>query len=395
LIDKNSDGGAILILPPWYPAAEGQYGGIFIRTQALALSRRRDVVVLYIRLRALRDIRKRKIPLLPRLRIKTRGRLREIALEIVNLFPGILPLRSIYLTTLYRALFELLVRPFSRITSIHAHAINDAGFAARRLAGRGIPYYITEHSSSYMDDKHFDPLLRIRMRRCAKEAKAILAVSRALGDKIGEKLGISTTDIQVIPNMVDPVFFSFVTRKIAFDAPKLLAVCNLVPVKGLEYLIDAVALLVPEFPGIVLRIAGKGHLQNSLECRARALGISLRVIFEGAVPRGQVRDLMLASDILVVSSFTETFGVVLIEAMATGMPVVATRCGGPDDIVRPEDGELVAPGSAEALAEGIRHVISRYESFRADDIRRRCIDFFGEEHTVDSLLALYDREERL
>lgn len=380
---------AILILPPWYPTSPDQYGGIFIKEQAEALARSRRVVVLYIRLARPRDLMERPARLLPRLRIRTRSRLREVSLEIANPFPGLLPLRALFLNFLYRALYLLLVLPEARIQAIHAHSIQDQGFAAERLTGGRIPFFLTEHSSRYLSRQAFAPLARYRTRRCALRASGLFAVSPALAAGMAEKLGIKKETISIIPNIVNTVFFGFCPRRNTLEAPRLCAVCNLVPVKALDVLLKALSLLVPDFPGLRLRVAGSGVLRAALAAQIEADRLGGVVRLEGPMSREEVRDLLRESDILVLPSLAETFGVVLIEALATGMPVVATRCGGPEGIVGPGDGLLVEAGDPRALADGIRELMRAYGTIDQAAVRRRCVQRFGADAITAALESYY------
>ena len=106
------------------------------------------------------------------------------------------------------------------------------------------------------------------------------------------------------------------------------------------------------------------------------------------------RDGVLAAmsecDALVVASRFETFSVVLIEALALGKPVIATRCGGPESIVSPQDGLLVDPGSVEAMASALSELHSSSFNFEPEGIRARCIARFGRAALTTRLMKIYD-----
>jgi glycosyltransferase involved in cell wall biosynthesis len=100
---------------------------------------------------------------------------------------------------------------------------------------------------------------------------------------------------------------------------------------------------------------------------------------------------MLAADAFVLSSRVETFGVVVVEALATGMPVIATRSGGPECIVTLDDGLLVGVGDVEGLGEAmvrLRDTVSRYD---ASDLKARCATRFGEAAFVSAVEGVYER----
>lgn len=175
---------------------------------------------------------------------------------------------------------------------------------------------------------------------------------------------------------------------------RLLMVSRLKPHKGVHLAIEALARLPDE--QYTLQIVGDGppEYEKYLRERARALGVSHRVVFRGAVPPDQVASVYRSSDLFLLPSYEEAFGIVLLEAMAAGVPVVASRVGGIPDVV--EDGvsgKLVPPGDPEALARAI------WES-SADPGQRKLRTATAREHAARFSLeqgigALTDRYEQL
>jgi glycosyltransferase involved in cell wall biosynthesis len=143
------------------------------------------------------------------------------------------------------------------------------------------------------------------------------------------------------------------------------------PRMGIEELLRAVSLL--EAPGIDLAIAGGGPLEPELRQLARALGIDGRVRFLGKVAESHLRDLYRAADLFVLPTVAyEGFGMVTVEALASGTPVVGTPVGATPELLTPLDARLVAPGSdAPSLAAAIREALN----FVDDDFRAKCRDY--------------------
>ncbi|MEY4070850.1 MAG: hypothetical protein RL721_1464 [Candidatus Eisenbacteria bacterium] len=115
---------------------------------------------------------------------------------------------------------------------------------------------------------------------------------------------------------------------------------------------------------------GSGPSEAALRALAERLGIAARVEWRAARGREAVREVLRANDVLVSASRHESFGLTLVEALACARPVIATRCGGPEDIVRPEDGMLVPVGDVAALAAAIGAVARGERGFDPGALRR-------------------------
>ena len=106
-------------------------------------------------------------------------------------------------------------------------------------------------------------------------------------------------------------------------------------------------------------------------------------------PHEQIAGFMAEADLLILPSYYDSFGIVLAEAMACGLPVVATRCGGLEELVDEGSGELVAVGDAEALAAGILAAIAKYDHYSRLGIRRRAESRWDYRRIADHIYALY------
>lgn len=184
----------------------------------------------------------------------------------------------------------------------------------------------------------------------------------------------------------------FPTDKLGEDMEqqvKALWVGHLVDVKRVDRLLDAFAIALRRRPALSLRLVGGGELETQLRQRARALGLGRAVTFVPSQSRGGIRREMAAADFLVISSETETFGVVGVEAMAMGLPVLATDCGGPADYVTaPGYGELVG-NTAEDLAIGLQRMVDRLASFDKAAIRRHAVEHFDFDLVAGRLSDIY------
>jgi len=293
---------------------------------------------------------------------------------------------------LRRAALELhRAEPFDLI---HAHFIYPEGVIASRLGAElGIPVVSSEHAMwRPWLDRH--AAVRRQVERALPRIARITAVSEALRRSIIELFG-EAVPVDIIPNVVDERTFIAPRDDEPRDPDHLLFVGLIRHVKGLDVLVRALGHLLPDRPGLHLSVAGgafyRAYERDAAEVHAlaKALGVHERVHFLGEVAPGGVATLMRRSALLVVPSRRETFSLVSAEALASGTPVVATRCGGPEEIVTPETGELADVDDPAALALAIEAALAR--SYDRARLRAHAIERFGTAAAAGRLARLYGR----
>ena len=271
---------------------------------------------------------------------------------------------------------------------IDAHYFYPDGVAAALLGRRyRKPVVITARGSDINLIAHY-AIPRRQIAWAAREAAAVIAVSEALKDRMID-LGIDPDRIFVLRNGVDlEAFRPKATSSAASRAeggPILLSVGNLVAGKGHDLAIRALTLL----EGAELRIAGDGPLLDSLRSLARSLSVAQRVRFLGRVPHERLPEVYGRADALILASAREGWPNVLLEAMACGTPVVATRVGGIPEIVKAEAaGVLVEDRSPDAIASAVKGLLAA-PPFRA--ATRAYAEQFGWQETIDAQRRLYLR----
>jgi len=174
------------------------------------------------------------------------------------------------------------------------------------------------------------------------------------------------------------------------DAFVCLTVGRLVPIKGHRYLIDAVGRTRDRVSGLVVLFAGDGPLRSQLERHAAAVGVGDRVRFLGM--REDVPELLSCSDLFVLPSLNEGLGLVLVEAMAMGVPCVATDVGGVPEVVVERTGVLVPPRDPRALADAVVSLVDDPGRAREMGARGkvRAGEVFSIQRTVERTEALYE-----
>jgi glycosyltransferase involved in cell wall biosynthesis len=279
---------------------------------------------------------------------------------------------------------------------IHAQSGRWAGAAAARIGTAfSRPYVLTEHFAGFHRGTIFPwrwPLIKEGYR----QASGLAAVSHALKNTlIGHGLA-SASNIEVHPNLAPTSLFSRPPSGRSSPPPfRFVTVGHLRPPKNVEGLLRAFASMAAGDSTVELLIVGDGPERNALEKRARQLGIANQVVFRGRLDREEVRTALWAAHAFVLPSHYETFGVVLLEAMATGLPVVATACGGPEDVVTPNTGLLVPTGDTAALANALHRMRRRASSFDAAAIRNYVLEHYGPEPFVRRTRLLYRRVHSL
>lgn len=277
--------------------------------------------------------------------------------------------------TLCRKAVERYVRRFGKPDVLHAHCCKSAGLAARELSqSLGIPYYISEHLSSGLFERDFGKgwqrhqWLKEEMRKAYEDAACVMPVSQELVDDLAPFFG-KAYHYQHVSNIVDTDFFCAGKRRNASESAFrfcCLAVAD-IHGKGYDVLADAFRLLNAaedsrHVPAIELHIAGRGT--DSLAMKelfglvdeAQRRGSS-GVHLHGELDKAGVRDLLWQSDALVLPSRSEAQPLAVLEALATGIPVVCTESV-PASLRIPGACLVVPVGDAEALAEKMKEVMT-------------------------------------
>jgi glycosyltransferase involved in cell wall biosynthesis len=274
-----------------------------------------------------------------------------------------------------------------RFDLVHAHVYASTAAAAIATLGTGVSLVITEHTEASWQGRR----ARWISRWIYRQAKHIIAVSTPIQRRLIERDGVSPDLITVIPNAVVP---SSEVRPDAHpalsDGPLVGVVARLKPEKGVANFLKAAARVSPLFPEARFVIAGDGPLRRELGDLAEDLGLKSRVRFLGF--RSDASALMQSMDVLAVPSLTEGSPLVTLEAMAAGLPVVASAVGGiPDQIRHDKEGLLVPPGDTGALGEALLDLLRDPSRARrlGEAGRRRATSEFGHPTMVKRIEDVY------
>lgn len=377
----------ILIIPSWYPTFKGDISGSFFREQALALKKyNHNVGVIYPQIRSFRDVKgifKKPYGCY----FENDEGLNTLRWHGVNFYPKFPELARKHWLNCGVKLFKQYIKEFGKPDIIHVHSLLNAGYLALKIYKEfNVPYIVTEHSTAYARNLISKDVLD-SLDSVMENAGERLAVSREFSSLLETQ---TKKNWNYLPNIVDNSFLEE-DENLLLSEFVLINVCLLDKKKRVDVLIQAFAKALKINPNMKLKIGGDGPERLSLEKLVVDLKISNAVIFLGLLSREQVKEEMKKSSAFVLSSEYETFGVVLVEALALGKPVIATKCGGPESIINPQVGYLVEKNSVDLMADAIVKLHNNYQEFNPEKVRQYCVDHFSEKVIVNQLHQIYQK----
>lgn len=385
----------ILFITSYYPSQEAPITGIFFHEQAMALHKfgHKVGVLVTPRLNVTIDYLKREG--ISNLRATTRET-SFVDFPVYRMhwgwFPRPLPfIIAPLLASAGAKAFDSYVHEHGMPDVIHAQNIFYAGCLASNIkAVQSIPIVLTEHSSSFLENLIVFPGQGSIIKRTLKAVDVTLVVGRSLIQPL--RRYVPEQNIDVIGNIVDTDFFSPSSEPLPATPFKFLVIAQLKERrKGFDVLLQAFAKAFKGRTDVLLQIRGHGPLRPELDKLIEELGIRAQVTFLPMMLKEQLRDLIRQSHSLVSSSFIETFGVSIAEAIACGRPVVSTISGGPEDFVTERSGILVPAGNVSAFAEALQKMVTNYDHYRPEEIRTDIVARYSEAAYVKQLTAAYDK----
>ena len=265
---------------------------------------------------------------------------------------------------------------------IHAHFIYTDGVIAARLGRRyGIPVVTTEHSIWGPAFERF-PAIRRQVMGALPHIRLVTAVSEAVRASLIATVG-DRMRISILPNVVDEEAFPAPRADESWDPELILFVGQIRWVKGLDVLVRALARLRRRRPNVRLKVIGASFYPaqqadwREVQRLVRELNLETHIDFAGEASPSEVAAAMRGSALLVLPSRREALGTVILEALASGTPVVATRCGGPEEVVTPEVGRLVPPEDPDAMAVAVDEMLTLRPSFDRTSLRAYVVARYG------------------
>jgi glycosyltransferase involved in cell wall biosynthesis len=382
----------VLFIASWYPNKEHPVSGIFIERHAIAVSKYCDVAVLHIHLGSIDegiDVKEENGILVVRV-------YRKISTHPNRLMRDISNQSAQYLGILRGALmgYDIICKKFGKPDLVHCNVLLYAGFVALYLKLRyGVAYILTEHWAGYLEEdgtfKKRSSFGKAFIRAIGKNASAITTVSGKLRDAM-IACGIEN-DYLVIPNVVD------VTKtKCGKDRDFIKQILHVSllkdDIKNVSGIIEAVKNLSLMRNDFELRIVGNGPDRERLEILAEKYGLLNKTIFfEGMVQVDEVSRFFCECDFFVLNSNFETFSVVTAEALAYGKPVIATKCGGPEEFVKDSCGILIEPRDEGGLVKAMDYMLDNFSRYNSKEIREYAKDKFSSDVVGEEFFRIYEK----
>ena len=372
----------ILVIPSWYPNGEDKLMGIYHKEFCEALAKRKNIEVnmLFIERERLNNPIKylfmKKEYIIEENGYKTYVK-RMLNVERINF-----DLQMKRYTKILDKAFQKYLRVNPKPDLIQAMVTIPAGYAACKLGQKyNIPVIITEHSSHL---KEFFRGVNQKYGDYAVKHAYFTTVSQYMLEELPNHI----KGKKVIPNLVDTNIFKLARKKI--KGLHLVTVCAFRKGKRIEDLLSALKIIINEnkIKDISLTIIGDGYLCDFYQAKCRGLGLDQYVTFTGRKTKEEIAKILNENNIFAITSAKETFGIPGIEALASGMPIVATKCGGPEEYIDEDSGKLVSVGNIKEIAQAITEV---YENIDHYDIKhlRSIADQYSAKNVTDIALEIY------
>lgn len=272
---------------------------------------------------------------------------------------------------------------------IHVHVLTRMGLVAyRQKLLHGTPYIITEHWSRYLPGNDFNGCLRKSLtRKVVKNARCVTTVSNILAQAM-QNHGLKNANYQILPNVVDTNLFKPIPHH--NEVPKIVHVsCFEDKSKNISGLLVAFKIMKEKGIAYQAVLIGEGMDLELLKQKAIDMRLTDQVRFTGLLQGQELVDELATGDFFVLPSHYETGGIVLLEALACGLPVIATKVGALPEIVNDDNGVLVPANNVPALAEAMEQCCHSYGHYSSDELRKQIVERYSYEHVGELIHQLY------
>lgn len=372
----------IMVVPSWYANPRNKVHGSFFKEQFMALQKSGEKISV-----AYNEIwpitRLGRVGEKRGLSFAIEDGLRTYRYKDYNFLPKNQHMFKIFNKRMEKLYLEI-VKKEGKVDIIHAHSAFWGGISAAYVAKKyNIPFVLTEHSSLqnsiYVKESYYKYIKEVY-----DSADLLIAVGNGLKKELEN---YTDNDIKVVHNLVDFSKFKVAPSE-CHEGIKLFSLAYLVEGKGMTALIQAFNEAFKD-KKVTLRIGGDGEKREELAKLIRDLNLEKQVELLGMLSRENVVKEINNCDGFVLASEHETFGVVYVEALALGKPVLGTKNGGAEDIIKDYNGIIVENKNHQALVEGLKFFVKNIHNYDGNLIRKRCMDSYKEEVIISKIKELY------
>lgn len=293
--------------------------------------------------------------------------------------------QKMYLKKLHKA-YKDYVKKEGKPDIIHAHVTVPAGYAASKLGKKNnIPVIVTEHYSKY--DKFFTNQKLSKYGKFVLENATFSTVSNYMKNYMNKFI----SECYIIPNLVDTKIFENKKKRKLGKTFNLVSCCALREGKKIENVFSAMKILIDKgFTNIHLDVVGDGFLENYYKQECEKLNLNKYVTFLGRKTKEEISKIFLKEHTLVISSDLESFAIPGIEALASGLPVISTRCLGPEEYINSKCGVLCKVNDPKDLAKAIEKMYKNYNKYDPKYLRE-VANKFSKEEVIKTTIKIYKK----
>lgn len=370
----------IFIISRGFPTNEYKMNGIFEMDQAKALQKAGlDVVFLSVDLRSIR--RKRKFGMDSF--VKDGVKMYTFDIPLGNIPKGILYKIGIWAT---KKLYKIAVKNEGEPDLIHTFFTDQAYMVTKAFEDKDIPVIVTE-CNSHINKDNIDKKLEKAASFAYNKASKLISVSPDFNKKLKKRFGVDSSVVTVIPNLD---IFQYSPNKDNRDSKfRFVSTGRVTVEKGMEDLIDAFIKEFKDDENVTLDIFGDGNHKEALETKVRNHGLNHRIKLRGMTDRKIIAKEYQHKDVFCLYSHSETFGLAYLEALASGLPVISSKCGGPEHLIKENNGILVELNDVDALGKSMVYMKENIEKYNKQEISREARLENSAESITNNLIEIY------
>ena len=373
----NKERKHIVFLARWYPHRYDPMFGLFVQRHAEAAALFNDITVVYCH--ACERLQANKFEIV---------RTNENNVDTIHVYYKKPKNKILSLIRFYRANMKAL-KLCKKTDLIHVHILTRLGVIAwiqKKL--HKTPYIITEHWSRYLPGNDFGGFLRkLFTKIVVRNAETVTTVTENLAIAM-KKHGLKNDNYVVLPNVVNLDMFHISKRN--NNPCKIIHIsCFEDKSKNISGLLESLKIIDDKGIDFQCTLIGEGMDLDLMKEKAKELQLINKVSFTGLLQGQTLADELSSGDFLVLSSNYENMPVVILEALASGLPVVSTNVGGIKEMIDDTKGILVEPRNKEALAEAMIKMIETHKNYDANYLRNSVIEKYGYENVGRFLSRLY------